>query len=122
MAYRSSLPTDNLEFQERITLTVKADATVVVSAFYSLFAYREQILPFSTVYSNLKAVGAPYEPEMIYVSRAHLVQTLSVIPYMRNRFASIDVLHRLGYMDEFRESLFGEGARWEVKTFSSRVL
>ncbi|MDD6365164.1 MAG: sn-glycerol-1-phosphate dehydrogenase [Bacteroidales bacterium] len=83
---------------------------------------REQILPFSTVYSNLKAVGAPYEPEMIYVSRAHLMQTLSVIPYMRNRFASIDVLHRLGYMDEFRESLFGKGARWEVKTFSSRVL
>ena len=73
---------------------------------------REQILPFRQVYDSLKAVGAPYEPEQICVSRAHLKETLSFIPYMRSRFTAIDLLLYLGYMDEFSQRLFGKGGIW----------
>ena len=76
---------------------------------------RKTILPFSRVYENLKAVGAAYEPEMICVSREHLKETFSFIPFMRSRFTNIDLLYRLGYLEEFTQTLFGEGGRWEVK-------
>lgn len=75
---------------------------------------RQQILPFEQVYENLKAVGAPYEPEMICVSREHLKETVDVIPFMRARVSCIDILYRLGYLEEFKTTLFSKGARWEV--------
>lgn len=75
---------------------------------------REQIIPFEQVRENLRLVGAPYEPEMIGVSRERFRKTVSYIPYMRSRFTNIDVIYRLGWMDEFVESLFGEGGVWEV--------
>lgn len=75
---------------------------------------RKTILPFETVYNNLKAVGAPYEPEMICVDRKHFKQTFAFIPFMRSRFTNIDLLYRMGYLEEFTESLFGKGGRWEV--------
>lgn len=75
---------------------------------------RRTIIPADQVYANLKAVGAPYEPEMICVSRKHLKETFSFIPFMRSRFTNIDLLYRLGLLDEFTESIFGKGGRWEV--------
>ena len=48
-------------------------------------------------------MGAPYESEMIYVSHEHLLETLAIIPYMRSRFTGIDVIYRLGMMDEFTQ-------------------
>lgn len=75
---------------------------------------REQIIPFGQVRENLKLVGAPYEPEMIGVTRERFRQTVSYIPFMRSRFTNIDVIYRLGWMDEFVERMFGKGGIWEV--------
>ena len=76
---------------------------------------KEQIIPFEQVRENLKLVGAPYEPEMIGVTRERFRKTVSYIPYMRSRFTNIDVIYRLGWMDEFIERMFGKGGVWEVK-------
>ena len=75
---------------------------------------RKQILPFEQVRENLRKVGAPYEPEMIGISRERFRKTVSYIPFMRNRFTNIDVIYRLGWMDEFIERMFGKGGIWEV--------
>ena len=75
---------------------------------------REQIIPFEIVRENLRLVGAPYEPEMIGVSRERFRRTVSYIPYMRSRFTNIDVIYRVGWMDEFIEKMFGKGGIWEV--------
>ena len=75
----------------------------------------DKIIPFAQVRENLKLVGAPYEPEMIGVTRERFRKTVSYIPYMRNRFTNIDVIYRLGLMDEFIERMFGKGGVWEVK-------
>lgn len=75
---------------------------------------RRQIIPFGQVRESLKLVGAPYEPEMIGVSRERFRQTVSYIPFMRSRFTNIDVIYRLGWMDEFVDRMFGKGGIWEV--------
>ena len=74
---------------------------------------REQIIPFEKVRECLRLVGAPYEPEMIGISRERFRKTVSYIPYMRSRFTNIDVIYRLGWMDEFLERMFGQGGVWE---------
>ena len=74
----------------------------------------EQIIPFEQVRENLRLDGAPYEPEMIGVSRERFRKTVSYIPYMRSRFTNIDVIYRLGWMDEFVERMFGKGGVWQV--------
>jgi glycerol-1-phosphate dehydrogenase [NAD(P)+] len=76
---------------------------------------KEQIIPFEQVRENLRLVGAPYEPEMIGVTRERFRKTVSYIPYMRSRFTNIDVIYRLGWLDEFIEKMFGKGGIWEVK-------
>ena len=75
---------------------------------------RRQLIPFGQVRESLKLVGAPYEPEMIGVSRERFRQTVSYIPFMRSRFTNIDVIYRLGWMDEFVDRMFGKGGIWEV--------
>ena len=75
---------------------------------------REQIIPFEQVRESLKLVGAPYEPEMIGVSRERFRKTVSYIPYMRSRFTNIDVIYRLGWMNEFVDRMFGPGGVWEI--------
>lgn len=74
----------------------------------------KQIMPFGLVHENLRLVGAPYEPEMISVSRDRFRQTLKYIPYMRSRFTCIDVLHRMGLLSEFEQKLFSKGGIWEI--------
>ncbi|MBR1705165.1 MAG: sn-glycerol-1-phosphate dehydrogenase [Bacteroidales bacterium] len=75
---------------------------------------RAQILPFSTVYGHLRRAGAPYEPEMIGVSREHLRDTFRHIPYMRSRYTSIDLVLRAGLLPEVEEHLFGPGGPWAI--------
>ncbi len=74
---------------------------------------RKQIIPFDEVYDCLKRVGAPYEPEMIGVSREKLRSTFRAIPFMRNRFTGIDLIYRAGLMGEVEEYLFGKGGHYE---------
>jgi glycerol-1-phosphate dehydrogenase [NAD(P)+] len=76
---------------------------------------REQIIPFAELHESLRLVGAPYEPEHIGVSRERFRKTFSYIPFMRSRFANIDVIYRCGLMPALMERLFGEGGVWEVK-------
>ena len=75
---------------------------------------RRQIIPFVQVRENLKLVGAPYEPEMIGVTRERFRKTITYIPFMRSRFTNIDVIYRLGWLDEFIERMFGKGGVWEI--------
>ena len=75
---------------------------------------KAQIMPFDEVRACLKAVGAPYEPEMIGVSRAKFRETYRGVPYMRARYFSLDLVSRLGLMDALLERLFGPGGIWQV--------
>ena len=75
---------------------------------------KAQIMSFDEVRACLKAVGAPYEPEMIGVSRAKFRETYLGVPYMRARYFSLDLVSRLGLMDELLERLFGKGGTWKV--------
>ena len=75
---------------------------------------RRQIMSFDEVRAALKAVGAPYEPEMIGVSRARFRETFSGVPYMRNRYFSLDLISRLGLLPGLLERLFGKDGVWEV--------
>lgn len=74
---------------------------------------RKQIIPFNEVYDCLKRVGAPYESEMIGVSREKLRSTFRAIPFMRNRFTGIDLIYRAGLMKEAENYLFGKGGHYE---------
>jgi glycerol-1-phosphate dehydrogenase [NAD(P)+] len=75
---------------------------------------RDQIIPFKTLRENLRLVGAPYEPEIIGVSRDRLRSTLACIPYMRSRFTNIDVVFRCGLLPALDRKLFGKGGIWEI--------
>ena len=77
---------------------------------------RTQIFPFGEVRNKLHRVGAPYEPEMIGVSREKLRNTFRGIPYMRSRFTSIDLILRAGLLPEVEAALFGPGARWDTNS------
>ena len=73
-----------------------------------------QIMPFDEVRAALKAVGAPYEPEMIGVSRARFRETFVGVPYMRNRYFTLDLVSRLGLLPALVDRLFGSGGVWQV--------
>ena len=75
---------------------------------------RAQLMPFDEVRENLKTVGAPYEPEMIGVSRARFRETYAGVPFMRARYFGLDLVQRLGLMSELQNRLFGKGGVWEV--------
>lgn len=76
---------------------------------------REQIIPFGEVHRRLEAVGAPFEPEQIGVTREHFRASFAKIPYMRSRFTVIDVAFRCGWMDEWLDRLFAKGGIWDTK-------
>lgn len=76
---------------------------------------RAQLLPFDEVRSSLRLAGAPTEPEQIGVTRARFRETLRGVPYMRARYFGLDLVERLGLMDELDARLFGPGAVWSVE-------
>lgn len=75
---------------------------------------RTQLMSFDEVREKLKAVGAPYEPEMIGVSRAKFRETYAGVPFMRARYFGLDLVQRLGLFPDLLERLFGKGGVWEV--------
>ena len=94
---------------------LRRELTFLKSVWPELSAkLRAQIMPFDEVRAKLKAVGAPYEPEMIGVSRARFRETYRGVPYMRARYFSLDLISRLGLMDALIGRLFGKGGVWEV--------
>lgn len=75
---------------------------------------KAQLMPFDEVYSNLKAAGAPYEPEMIGIARARFRETFAGVPYMRSRYFALDLVERIGLMPELDNELFGANGIWRV--------
>lgn len=75
---------------------------------------RGQIMPVGQMQDLLRRAGAPYEPEMIGVSREKLLSTFRCIPFMRDRFTGFDLIFRAGLMQEAEDFLFGRGGRWEI--------
>ena len=97
------------------TAALKEELALVRSKWPELSAkMTAQIMSFDEVRTALKAVGAPYEPEMIGVSRAKFRETFSGVPYMRNRYFSLDLVSRLGLLPALLDRLFGKGGVWEV--------
>ena len=94
---------------------LRRELTFLKSAWPDLSAkLRAQIMPFDEVRAKLKAVGAPYEPEMIGVSRERFRETYRGVPYMRARYFSLDLVSRLGLTDALLDRLFGPGGVWQV--------
>ncbi len=73
-----------------------------------------QIILLDEVRESLKAVGAPYEPEHIGLTRERFRQSYLKIPYMRSRFSVLDVAYRCGWLESWLDTLFGKGGRWEI--------
>ena len=71
--------------------------------------------PAEEVREKLRLAGAPCEPEQIGVTRARFRDTCRGVPYMRNRYFGLDLVERLGLMDELLGELFGPGGIWEAK-------
>ncbi len=76
---------------------------------------KAQLMPFEEVRENLRLAGAPIEPEQIGVTRSRFRETCRGVPYMRNRYFGLDLVERLGLMDELLGELFGPGGIWEAK-------
>lgn len=74
---------------------------------------KSQLMPFDEVREKLRLAGAPFEPEAIGVTRVRFRETCRGVPYMRNRYFGLDLVERLGLMDEFLDELFGAGGVWE---------
>ena len=75
---------------------------------------RSQIFTYAQVKEGLRLAGAPYEPEMIGITRSRLRETFLLIPYMRSRYTAVDVILRAGLMDKADARLFGPGGIWEI--------
>ena len=73
-----------------------------------------QMMPFEEVREALRAVGAPFEPEMIGVSRERLRETFVGVPYMRSRYFALDLVLQLGLLPTLLNRLFGSGGIWEI--------
>lgn len=78
----------------------------------------EQLMPFDEVREKLKAVGAPYEPEMIGISRRRFHETYLGVPYMRSRYFGLDLVERIGLKDALVSELFGAGGVWAIDEIS----
>lgn len=72
------------------------------------------IFSYDDVHKRLEDVGAPYEPEMIGVSRERLRETFRGVPYMRSRYTIIDLIQRCGLMDKVETILFGSDGHWSI--------
>ena len=47
--------------------------------------------------------------------RARLREAFAGVPYMRNRYFSLDLVSRLGLVPALLDRLFGAGGVWEVR-------
>jgi hypothetical protein len=68
----------------------------------------------------LKLAHAAYEPEMIGISRERFKDTFPGVVYMRNRYFALDVVERIGLMEELTAELFGPRGVWEIQSESYR--
>lgn len=74
-----------------------------------------QIVPFEEAKARLAKVGAPTEPEHIGITKEKLKETFVRAQYIRRRFTILDLAVRTGYLDQWIDTLFGEGGAFEIK-------
>ena len=74
-----------------------------------------ELMTVSELRALLKAAHAPYEPEMIAVSRTELRSAFMHVPYMRDRITVLDLIRRLNLMPELTEYLFGQDGCREIR-------
>jgi glycerol-1-phosphate dehydrogenase [NAD(P)+] len=75
---------------------------------------RRQVYPFKKMQSMFKAVGAPYDPSMIGVTRHQLHDMFPIVQLMRWRFNVLDLAKRACFYDSLVESIFKPGAPWDL--------
>lgn len=103
-----ALAESKAKYCDRDALRVQLNA--LKSAWPSLSErIRQQIYSYDEVYDFLKRVRAPYESEMICVTKERFGRTFDAIPYMRSRFTCIDMIMRMGLLPEAKKHLIALG-------------
>ncbi|EEJ52887.1 sn-glycerol-1-phosphate dehydrogenase [Mobiluncus mulieris] len=71
-----------------------------------------QLLDPQDVWNRLKAVGAPYHPEMIKIDWDRFRTTYFKAQMIRSRYTILDILTDLGILDQMVYRLFGPKGFW----------
>ena len=75
---------------------------------------RAQLIPFATLQSMLKRVGAATQPEQIGISRERLRASYFQAFFIRRRFTVLDLVVRVGMLEPLLERLFGRDGVWKL--------
>lgn len=73
---------------------------------------RAQLVPLQELKRRLAAVGAPFEPEAIGITRARLRATFERAYHIRRRFTVLDLAVRTGQLTPALDALFAPGGPW----------
>ena len=73
---------------------------------------RAQLLPPEEIMDRLKAVGAPYHPEMIEIDWDRFRETHLKARMIRDRYTVLDILTDLGVFDDVVQELFSPTGFW----------
>lgn len=73
-----------------------------------------QVYSFRKMQDLFKAAGSPYDPAQIGVTRQMLKDMFPKVQLMRYRFNLLDLSKMLGIYDELVESVFADGAAWDL--------
>lgn len=93
------------ELRERIHAIQKAWPAIVERV-------RPQLITADEAAERLKAVGAPYHPEMIGISMERLYETYFKAQMIRPRYTVFDLLTDIGMLGEVVDRLFSSEGYW----------
>jgi glycerol-1-phosphate dehydrogenase [NAD(P)+] len=96
---------DANELREQLTLLQKHWPEVKAKL-------QDILVPFDELRLRLKAVGAPYEPEQIGISRTRLRRSYYQAAQIRSRFTVLDLALRTATLDAALDHLFGKDGYW----------
>ena len=75
---------------------------------------RAQSWPFEKMQAMFKAVGAPYDPAMIGVTRQQVKDMFPKVQIMRWRINVLDLAKRARIYDSLVDSVFAPGGAWDL--------
>ena len=73
-----------------------------------------QVYSFGKMRDLFKAAGAPYDPEMIGVTRRQIKEMFPIVQLMRHRINVLDLAKRGMFFDELVDAVFAPGGAWEI--------
>jgi glycerol-1-phosphate dehydrogenase [NAD(P)+] len=79
---------------------------------------RGQLFPFAEMRSMLRRAGCPYDPAQIGISRARLRLSYKQCCFLRRRFTILDLVFRLGLIDDALDHLFGPEGPWAAGNYA----